>query len=73
MTDNAQEPEAQVDALQHESDRLGEAIGDAREDWENKKSDAAVPGADSEVTRADPQNLGADGDLDAREPENEDL
>ena len=39
------EYEQQADELQEQSDKLGEEIADAREDWERKKADHGVPGA----------------------------
>ena len=39
------EYEQQADELQEQSDKLGEHISDAREDWERKKADDSVPGA----------------------------
>jgi hypothetical protein len=38
------EYERQADELQERSDKLGEEIADAREDWENKRNDESVPG-----------------------------
>lgn len=43
---NENEPERELEELQDKSDSLGEQISDAREDWEAKKQDPAVPGAD---------------------------
>jgi hypothetical protein len=39
------EHEQQADELQEHSDKVGDAIADAREDWERKKADDSVPGA----------------------------
>jgi hypothetical protein len=39
------EYERQADELQERSDKLGEEIADAREDWERKSADDSVPGA----------------------------
>ncbi|MDA0183510.1 hypothetical protein OJ997_24590 [Solirubrobacter phytolaccae] len=38
-------PEDEVEELQKRSNELGEEIADAREDWERKQADDAVPGA----------------------------
>ena len=42
------EYEKQADELQERSDKLGEEISDAREDWERKQADPKVPGATGE-------------------------
>jgi hypothetical protein len=39
------EHEREVEEMQERSDRLGEQIGEAREDWEHKQRDPSVPGA----------------------------
>ena len=39
------EYEREADEMQERSDRLGEEIADVREDWERKKADDGVPGA----------------------------
>ena len=39
------EAERDVEEMQEQSDRLGDEIDDAREDWERKKADSSVPGA----------------------------
>jgi hypothetical protein len=41
----ADELGAEADKLAQENKRLEEEIGDARQDWERKRSDAGVPGA----------------------------
>jgi hypothetical protein len=41
----ADELEDRADTLAQHSDRLGDDIADAREDWKRKRADAAVPGA----------------------------
>jgi hypothetical protein len=43
--EQAERLEREADAMQKQSDRLAEDIGDAREDWEAKKRDEHVPGA----------------------------
>ena len=54
------EYEQQADAAERElhdmeqrSDRLGDEIDDARQDWEAKKEDPAVPGAAGDPDRAE--------------------
>jgi hypothetical protein len=39
------EHEQRADELQEQSDRVGEEIAGAREEWERKLADDAVPGA----------------------------
>ncbi len=41
----ADELEGRADTLDRQSQRLGDQIDDAREDWRRKRADAAVPGA----------------------------
>lgn len=49
--EQAQRLEGEADELQDRSDALGEEIADAREDWERKQADDAVPGATGEPKR----------------------
>jgi hypothetical protein len=37
--------ERETEALQRESDKLGQEIADTRTDWEAKRNDPSVPGA----------------------------
>ncbi len=39
------EYEQQADELQEHSEQVGDDIAEAREDWERKKADDGVPGA----------------------------
>lgn len=41
----ADEMEEQADRLQDRSKDLGEEVGEVRKDWERKRSDQSVPGA----------------------------
>lgn len=41
----ADELEAEADRLEQRSDELGEDITDVKQDWERKRSDEGVPGA----------------------------
>jgi hypothetical protein len=51
--ERADELEAEVDRLEHESEKLGESAEDARSDWEARKSDPSkAPGA------VDPESSG---------------
>ena len=51
-TSLTEQPEREVDEMQERSDRLEQEIDDAREDWERKKADPSVPGADGDPERA---------------------
>jgi hypothetical protein len=37
--------EQDADNLEQQSERLGDEVQDARQDWERKRADASVPGA----------------------------
>jgi hypothetical protein len=37
--------EQEADELEQHSDRLGDEVQDARQDWQQKRSDPSVPGA----------------------------
>jgi hypothetical protein len=58
MTD----PEKQADELAERSKKLGEQIAETQEDWEAKRRDAGVPGAQPLEPGEEPE------DGDAREP-----
>jgi hypothetical protein len=89
MSETEHEPEQEVEALQDQSDRLGEDISDAREDWESKKADDAVPGAGGSPVAAQSDHANeqfpavgdageatedlAEAPLDPQDPANEDL
>jgi len=45
-TEKADEVEAEIDGLAQESEQLETEIGDTRADWESRKGDEKVPGAD---------------------------
>ena len=67
------EYEREADEMQERSDRLGEEIADVREDWERKKADDSVPGAQNPETGLPPEaNVTTQGDpppdSDEREP-----
>ena len=49
------EYEREADEMQERSDRLGEEIADVREDWERKKADDSVPGAQNPETGLPPE------------------
>ena len=80
------EPERQLEHLQAQADSLRDRIDDVRDDWESKKADATVPGAEPDpdsMEAEDPQATaypakGSSDDLgedleDVRDPANEDL
>jgi hypothetical protein len=58
----ADEMEEEASRLQHRSEELGEEVSDVRKDWERKRSDAAVPGANppSEGSQDDSVASGTD-------------
>ncbi len=43
--DRADELDAEVEDMQHQSDRLKAEIDETRDDWQTKKRDDSVPGA----------------------------
>jgi hypothetical protein len=49
------EYEQQADELQELSEKVGEDIAEAREDWERKKSDDMIPGAQNPETGLPPE------------------
>lgn len=58
MTDHrekADRVEAEIDDLDRDSQALEAQIGETREDWERKKGDDKVPGADGKPEAAEPQ------------------
>jgi len=44
--DKADAVEAEIDGLEQESEQLDQRIGETRADWERRKGDEKVPGAD---------------------------
>jgi hypothetical protein len=49
-----EQPEREVEEMEERSERLGEEISEARQDWERKQSDDRVPGAGGEPKEAMP-------------------
>ena len=45
MTDSEHEPERELEELEAQSESLGDRVSEARDEWERKKADPAVPGA----------------------------
>lgn len=43
--ERADEIDKEADDLAEQSERLGEEVADVRDDWEAKKGDASLPGA----------------------------
>ena len=43
-----EQPEREVQEMEERSERLGEEISEAREEWERKRADDHVPGAEPE-------------------------
>ena len=61
MTDHQQKADAvesEIDGLERESERLGAQIGETRDDWERKKGDEKVPGADDAAGYASQEDDG---------------
>lgn len=89
MTEQERAPERDLEELEADAERVGEHIEEARDDWERKKADPAVPGAggdpksasggdEPETTypaKGDDDDLGGglEEPLDTRDPGNEDL
>jgi hypothetical protein len=66
------EYEKQADELEERSERLGEEIADVREDWERKKADDSVPGAQNPETGLPPEaNVTTQGDVPPESPGDE--
>jgi hypothetical protein len=42
----SEQPEREADEMEERSERLEDDIDEAREDWERKKRDPSVPGAE---------------------------
>jgi hypothetical protein len=51
--------EGELGDMERQSERLGDAIEGAREDWEHKKRDSSVPGASGESEAAEAGSEGA--------------
>ena len=49
----ADELERELDEMQERSEKLGDEIGGAGEDWERRKADESVPGATGEPSEGD--------------------
>ena len=59
----ADELEREIDELQEHSDKLGDRIEGAGEEWEHRKADDSVPGATGELReRADDGDEAGGGD-----------
>jgi hypothetical protein len=75
MSETEHEPEQALEAMEDQSEQLGEEISEARDEWESKKADPAVPGAggDPQPAGEDGEGLDAEEPLDPQDPANEDL
>jgi hypothetical protein len=70
MTEHHESLEREADDMQARSERLGEEISDVREDWERKKADDSVPGAQNPETGLPPEaNVTTQGDEPPEAPE----
>ena len=58
----ADELEREIDDLQEHSDKLGDKIEGAGEDWERRKADDSVPGATGEPREGADDDEGGAGD-----------
>jgi hypothetical protein len=61
----ADELERELDEMEERSEKLGDDIGDAGEDWERRKADESVPGATGEPSEGDEDD--GDGAADGEE------
>ena len=66
--EKADDVERELDDLQERSERLGDEIEGAGEDWERRKKDESVPGATGE-----PRDGGDEEDDEATSADDEDL
>jgi hypothetical protein len=62
--ERAEEMESTADELEEHAERVGEQIDETRGDWESKKQDASVPGAQQSPDELDEQSGGAAGEAD---------
>jgi hypothetical protein len=66
MTDDQRKSdglERELDDMEERSERLGEEISDAREDWEAKRRDETIPGAPAPESGLPPEaNYTTSGD-----------
>jgi hypothetical protein len=70
--ERADQLEREADDMARRSERLGEAISDTREDWERKKADDSVPGAQNPETGLPPEaNVTTQGDEPPEAPGND--
>jgi hypothetical protein len=51
--EQADAAERELEDMEERADKLGDHIDEAREDWESKKADPAVPGAAGDPDRAE--------------------
>ncbi len=52
--------ERDAERMEHDSDRVGDNIDEARKDWEAKEQDPSVPGAQPEPDEEQEAGAGAD-------------
>jgi hypothetical protein len=60
--EQAEQMERDVRRMEEESDRVGDRIDDARQDWEAKEKDASVPGAQPDPDEEQEPVAGAEAD-----------
>lgn len=56
--------ERDLERMEHESERVGEHIEDARDEWEEKERDSQVPGAQPDPGEDEQPVAGAETDPD---------
>jgi hypothetical protein len=47
--ERAEDMERDADRMEHESEKVGDRIEEAKEDWEAKEKDTSVPGAQPDL------------------------
>jgi hypothetical protein len=60
--EQAQEMERDAGRMEHDSERVGDRIDEARTDWEAKEQDASVPGAQPDPDEEEEPVAGAETD-----------
>jgi hypothetical protein len=58
-----------AERMEHDADRVGDHIDDARKDWEAKEQDASVPGAQPDPDEEQEPVAGAEADEEALDEE----
>jgi hypothetical protein len=69
--EQADAAERQLEDMEERADKLGDHIDEAREDWEAKKADSAVPGAAGDPDRAEEGGQHPEAAYPAKGPQDE--